>query len=105
MPSHLLVHSTTCKLFTKDGFAITLLPLRLGAVVRSEQLGIVWNDHMDDFSTPGTKNFYGYEPSEANYIEPGKRPLSSMSPMIVYNYKSKQVGIAIGACFFHSLLR
>ncbi|KAH7730503.1 gamma-glutamyl transpeptidase precursor [Aphelenchoides avenae] len=83
-----------------DGNAVSLtssLNNVLGAVVRSEQLGIVWNDHMDDFSTPGAKNFYGYEPSEANYIEPGKRPLSSMSPMIVYNHKSKQVKVNIGA--------
>lgn len=46
---------------------------------------------MDDFSLPGQSNFYGYQPSEANYIEPGKRPLSSMSPLIIYNRDTKQV--------------
>lgn len=38
---------------------------------------------MDDFSLPGTPNIYGVEPSEANYIQPLRKPLSSMSPVIV----------------------
>ncbi|CAD5225610.1 unnamed protein product [Bursaphelenchus okinawaensis] len=68
-----------------------------GSLIRSERLGIVWNDQMDDFSVPGAKNFFGFTPAKANFIEPGKRPLSSMSPLIIYNAKTKEVQAAIGA--------
>jgi gamma-glutamyltranspeptidase len=37
-----------------------------------------------DFGTPGRPNYFGLKPSEANFIEPKKKPLSSMSPMIVF---------------------
>jgi gamma-glutamyltranspeptidase/glutathione hydrolase len=46
--------------------------------------GVVLNDEMDDFSIqPGVPNAFGLIGAEANAIEPGKRPLSSMSPTIV----------------------
>ncbi len=37
---------------------------------------------MNDFSIPGVPNEFGFQPSEANYIRPGKRPLSSVTPVI-----------------------
>lgn len=50
--------------------------------------GVLLNDEMDDFSArPGTPNVYGLVGAEANAIEPGKRPLSSMSPTIVETKK------------------
>uniref|UniRef100_A0A915PY21 Gamma-glutamyltransferase n=1 Tax=Setaria digitata TaxID=48799 RepID=A0A915PY21_9BILA len=68
-----------------------------GAVVQSVDLGIVLNDEMDDFSTPGMANGFGFAPSESNFIEPGKKPMSSMSPMIVYNTKTGNVVMVMGA--------
>jgi gamma-glutamyltranspeptidase/glutathione hydrolase len=46
--------------------------------------GILLNNHMDDFVlVPGVPNLYQLVGSRANAIEPGKRPLSSMSPTFV----------------------
>ncbi|MCV6615613.1 MAG: gamma-glutamyltransferase, partial [Cellvibrionaceae bacterium] len=46
--------------------------------------GILLNNEMDDFSAkPGEPNAYGLLGSEANAIEPRKRPLSSMTPTLV----------------------
>ena len=46
--------------------------------------GVVLNNEMDDFvSKPGAANVYGLVGGEANSIEAGKRPLSSMSPTFV----------------------
>lgn len=56
-----------------------------GSGVLSESTGILLNNQMDDFSTPGRMNFFGLQPSEANYIRPGKKPLSSMAPTMVFS--------------------
>jgi len=46
--------------------------------------GFFMNNQMDDFSSqPGMPNQYGLIGSEANSIQPGKRMLSSMTPLIV----------------------
>jgi gamma-glutamyltranspeptidase/glutathione hydrolase len=46
--------------------------------------GIVMNDEMDDFSAkPGNANMFGLIQGKPDAIEPGKTPLSSMSPTIV----------------------
>ena len=47
--------------------------------------GMLINNEMDDFSSkPGTPNGYGLIGSEANAIEGNKRPLSSMTPTILF---------------------
>ncbi|XP_077534250.1 scoloptoxin SSD14-like [Haemaphysalis longicornis] len=53
-----------------------------GSYVRTSS-GVVLNNEMDDFSSPGQSNYWDLAATEANVIEPGKRPLSSMSPAIV----------------------
>ncbi len=46
--------------------------------------GILLNNEMGDFSAkPGSANAYGLIGGEANAVEPGKNPLSSMTPTIV----------------------
>ena len=55
-----------------------------GAKVTAAGTGVLLNDEMDDFTAKiGVPNLYGLVQGEANKIEPGKRPLSSMSPTVV----------------------
>lgn len=52
---------------------------------------------MDDFSTPDKPNYFNLLPSPANFIRPGKRPMSSMSPMIVVEKASGYPRLVLGA--------
>ena len=55
-----------------------------GSGVTAAKLGFLLNNEMDDFAAkPGTPNLYGLVQGEVNAIQPGKRPLSSMTPTIV----------------------
>ena len=56
-----------------------------GAKVVVEGLGFLLNNEMDDFAAaPGIPNQFGLLGGEANKIEPYKRPLSSMTPTIIF---------------------
>ncbi len=56
-----------------------------GAGIVAKGTGVLWNDEMDDFSIAvGVPNVYGVVGSEANAVAPGKRPVSSMAPTIVF---------------------
>ena len=55
-----------------------------GARVTAAGTGVLLNNEMDDFTAKaGVANMYGLVQSDTNKIEPGKRPLSSMTPTIV----------------------
>jgi gamma-glutamyltranspeptidase/glutathione hydrolase len=71
-----------------DGNAVALTTTvngYMGAKVIGERSGVVLNNEIDDFSiAPGTKNQFGLVQSDANLVGPGKRPLSSMTPTLVF---------------------
>ncbi|MDC0834861.1 gamma-glutamyltransferase [Geitlerinema sp. CS-897] len=67
-----------------------------GAGVVAAGTGILLNNEMDDFAiAPGVPNLYGLVGGEANAIEAGKTPLSSMTPAIVT--ENGQLRLALGA--------
>ncbi|WP_235015302.1 gamma-glutamyltransferase [Oceanicoccus sp. KOV_DT_Chl] len=74
----------------------TTVNTSFGSKVIIPGTGVVMNNQMDDFSIqPGVPNAFGLVGNEANNIQPGKRPLSSMSPTIVV-HQGKPL-IALGA--------
>ncbi len=61
------------------------LNFSFGTGIVAKGTGILLNNEMDDFSAkPGVPNAFGLIGGEANAIEGGKRPLSSMTPTIVF---------------------
>lgn len=66
-----------------------------GSQVVSERYGILLNNEMDDFATaPMQPNAFGLVGLEANAVRPGARPLSSMSPTLVF--KDGEVVASLG---------
>ena len=64
--------------------ATTTLNGTFGSSIVVDSAGFLLNNQMDDFSAkPGVPNMYGLVGGEANSIRPGKRMLSSMTPVIV----------------------
>lgn len=59
--------------------------------------GIILNDEMDDFSSPGQVNSFGFGASPINLIAGGKRPQSSISSSLVENAETGEVLMATGS--------
>eukprot|EP00106_Octopus_bimaculoides_P018946 XP_014786388.1 PREDICTED: gamma-glutamyltranspeptidase 1-like [Octopus bimaculoides] len=64
-----------------------------GSKVLGKRTGIVFNDEMDDFSTPNKTNEFGIPSSKTNYIAPGKMPMSSMSPAIIVDQNGDVISV------------
>jgi gamma-glutamyltranspeptidase / glutathione hydrolase len=61
------------------------LNFNFGLGLVAEETGIVLNNELDDFAAkPGAPNAFGLVGGAANAPGPGKRPLSSMTPTIVF---------------------
>ncbi|CAM1323622.1 Uncharacterised protein r2_g3218 [Pycnogonum litorale] len=56
--------------------------LWFGSKSRSLSTGIIVSNTMNAFSTPNVASAVGLQPSRANFIKAGKRPMSSTSPSI-----------------------
>ena len=93
------VNTTHYSVIDKEGNAVSVtytLNFSYGSGYSVDGAGFILNNEMDDFSAkPGSPNGYGLIGGEANKIEPRKRPLSSMTPMIVK--KDGQVAFATGS--------
>lgn len=91
--------TTHFSVMDSEGHAVTLtvtLNGNYGSAVITDRFHIALNDEMDDFTTrTGEPNMYGLVQGSGNDVQPGKRPLSSMSPTLVE--KDGKVVMAIGA--------
>jgi len=79
--------TTHYSIIDKEGNAISntyTINFSYGSGLVADGTGVLMNNEMDDFSAkPGVPNAYGLIGGDANAVEPGKRPLSSMTPTIV----------------------
>lgn len=82
-----------------QGWAVSLtytLNFSYGSGLVAEDTGVLLNNEMDDFSAaPGKPNAFGLVGGKANAIQPGKGPLSSMTPTIVQ--KQGQLVAVVGS--------
>jgi len=83
----------------RDGNAVAVtytLNLAYGSGIVAAGTGILLNNEMDDFAAkPGVPNAFGLVGDDANAVGPGKRPLSSMTPTLVF--KDGQLALVTGS--------
>jgi len=78
--------NTHTSVVDSEGMAVGItstVNLPFGSHVLDAQTGVILNCEMDDFATYRTPNAYGLYPSPYNYPQPGKRPLSSIAPVVI----------------------
>jgi len=92
-------HTTHLSAADADGNWVaitTTLNTSFGSGVMIPGTGVMMNNQMDDFSIqPGVPNAFGLVGNEANAVAPKKRPLSSMSPTLVF--KDGKPVMSVGA--------
>ncbi|GFS36224.1 gamma-glutamyl transpeptidase 4 [Actinidia rufa] len=72
----------------------TTINYGFGAGLLSPSTGVIMNNEMGDFSIPTEVSPDSLPPAPTNFIKPNKRPLSSMTPIIVL--KDNQLAGVIG---------
>jgi gamma-glutamyltranspeptidase/glutathione hydrolase len=81
--------TTHFSIVDRNGLAVsntTTMNTGYGSGLVVDGAGFLLNSQMNDFSAkPGVPNVYGVTGSVANEIAPGKRPLSSMTPTLVFD--------------------
>ena len=96
-------HGTThISIVDKSRMAVsftTSINLNFGSGCMGTTTGIIYNDQLDDFSTPaqsgtGTGNDFPVDPT--NFPAAGKRPLSSMTPTFVFEKDSGRLLFVAG---------
>ncbi|KAI1745233.1 gamma-glutamyltranspeptidase [Xylaria scruposa] len=82
-PGHGTSHITTADGTGMAVSSTTTINLLFGNLLMVPSTGVILNNEMNDFSIPGLRNEFGFPPSPANFIRAGKRPLSSITPLII----------------------
>ncbi|XP_067298515.1 glutathione hydrolase 1 proenzyme-like, partial [Pseudorasbora parva] len=89
-------HGTShLSIIAEDGSAVAVtssINNHFGSGVMSHSTGIIFNDHMCDFIHPEVISGI----IKNNFIQAGKRPLSSMCPTIILDEQNRQVKMVVG---------
>ena len=98
-PDRESVDTSHWSVIDRDGNMVTstyTLNLSFGSGITVDGAGFFLNNEMDDFSSkPGVPNAFGLIGGTANAIQAGKRPLSSMTPAMVF--KDSEPVLATGS--------
>jgi gamma-glutamyltranspeptidase / glutathione hydrolase len=92
----------TAQISVTDATGLTIsitstINLLFGSRVMDPETGIILNDEMNDFSISHTKNAFNYTPMVNNHVASLKRPLSSITPVIVEHLSNGSVYFITGA--------
>jgi gamma-glutamyltranspeptidase/glutathione hydrolase len=95
-------NTTHISVLDRKGNAVALTTTvngAFGSCLVAHGTGVLLNNQMDDFAAqPMRPNSYGVVTGEANAIAPGKTPLSSMSPTLVFQKAHpERVLLAVGS--------